>query len=98
MIIFYHKKTGEIIGTVEGRVHFQEHMKVTVSRHNVDDKDIGRIVIGYEDTGEEGKELIEHNLHLWKHQLVFEDPIHPKKVHQCKVKLNKKGEVVDFIK
>lgn len=30
MIIFYHKDTGEIAGTIEGRVHKENHLKMWV--------------------------------------------------------------------
>lgn len=109
MIIFYNKKTGEILGSLEGRVHFREHMKVSVSRSDTNNKDILKVVIGYEDTGktekfindngEEQERTIykEHNLHLWKHQLDFEDPKNPKFPHNHKVKLDKKGNPIDFV-
>ena len=41
MIIFYEKATGKIRGTVDGRIHSKEHLKMWIG----DKKKTGRIVI-----------------------------------------------------
>jgi len=50
MILFYNKKTGNVFATIDGRVHNKEQMKC-----NIDDgtpkKDIGKLIIGWEETG-----------------------------------------------
>ena len=49
MILFYEKATGKIVGTIDGRVHQEEHLKMWVG-----DKDkTGRIVIQWKPTGKE---------------------------------------------
>jgi len=50
MIIFYHKKTGRIIGTIEGRIHGKEHLKMWVGKRN----ETSRIVYNWE-KGKSGK-------------------------------------------
>ncbi len=43
MIIFYHKKTGEIFGTVGGRIHDEDQIKnAMIKPENVDVEDIGK--------------------------------------------------------
>jgi len=108
MIIFYHKKTGEVLGTIEGRVHIPEHLGVSISRSDIKDSDIEKIIIGYEDTGEtkiikdkEGNKQVVpirkgHNLHLWKYQLKFENPKNTLKINNCKA-IIKNNRVVDFV-
>jgi len=45
MIIFYNlKKDGEIVGNIEGRIHNEAQLKVTMGITGVDPKDIGKIV------------------------------------------------------
>lgn len=43
MIIFYHKKTGKIAGTIEGRVHNEDHHKMFIG----DPKDNDRVVCNW---------------------------------------------------
>lgn len=50
MIIFYKTKTGEVVGTIDGRVHGKEHLKMWVGKK---DK-ISRIVYNWE-KGKSGK-------------------------------------------
>jgi len=55
MIIFYNKKTGEIVGTVDGRVHGKEHLKMWIG----DKEKVDRLVIQWKPTGKETKQVIE---------------------------------------
>jgi len=50
MIIFYNKKTGEVFGTVDGRVHGREELSVKIN-NGIPEEDVGRMIIGWEDTG-----------------------------------------------
>ena len=34
MIIFYNKKTGKIVGTIQGRIHSKAHLKMWVGDRN----------------------------------------------------------------
>jgi len=36
MIIFYNKKSGEIIGTIDGRVHDEGQLKVSITQPNIE--------------------------------------------------------------
>lgn len=48
MIIFYNKKTGDIFGKVDGRVHSEHTLKTALIKPgNVPDKDIGKYVIPF---------------------------------------------------
>lgn len=47
MIIFYHKNTKEILGTVNGRVHGEEEMKMVVSPVNIPLSEIGRYIVPF---------------------------------------------------
>lgn len=49
MIIFYNKKTGNIVGSIDGRKHSEDQLKMWVG----DKKENGRIVCSWERTGEE---------------------------------------------
>lgn len=50
MLIFYEKATGNIIGTIDGRIHGEQHMKMWVG----DKETIGRLVCNWvkDETGE----------------------------------------------
>ena len=56
MILFFNKKTGEIIGTVSGRIHSEEHLKMWIG-----DKDkTERIIVNwkpYQYFDEKGKKV-----------------------------------------
>jgi hypothetical protein len=54
MIVFFNKKNGEIFGTIDGRVHNGEQLKMYVS----DDPkmEIGKYIIGFLE-GEDGKRV-----------------------------------------
>lgn len=43
MIIFYEKKTGKIIGTIQGRVHSKEHLNMWIG----DKSETGRLVVNW---------------------------------------------------
>lgn len=47
MIIFYLKKTSEIIGTINGRVHPEEHLKSFIKPSETPKKDIGRYIVPF---------------------------------------------------
>ena len=48
MILFYNKINGEIIGTLEGRVHSTQEVKnAWIQPDNIDKKDIGKYVVPY---------------------------------------------------
>lgn len=44
MIIFYNKNNGEVIGTIEGRMHDEAQLNVSMGVTGVDSKDIQKIV------------------------------------------------------
>ena len=47
MIIFYNKKTGKIVGTIDGRIHHKTHLKMWVGEK----KDTKRLIIDWKQTG-----------------------------------------------
>lgn len=48
MIIFFNKKTGEVYGTISGRVHSEEELnRMIVKPQNVPDEDVGKWVAPY---------------------------------------------------
>lgn len=48
MIIFYNKLTGEIYGSIEGRVHDENTLnKALIKPSNVDAADVGKYVVSY---------------------------------------------------
>lgn len=61
MIIFYNKKTGEIVGTVDGRIHGQEHANMWIGDKNETD----RLIIQWVE-GEEKEVVIEQEIELGK--------------------------------
>ena len=65
MILFYNKTSGEIFGTISGRVHDQGQMKMSISNN---DESVGRFIIGYEETNEieEYKDIIEEMVEIKK--------------------------------
>ncbi len=49
MIIFYHKTTGEILGTIEGRVHSKDVLEnASVKPSKIKKEDVGKYIIPYE--------------------------------------------------
>lgn len=55
MIIFYNKENGEISGTIDGRVHTQEHLNMWVGNK----EETERIICNWEKVGEEYLPTIE---------------------------------------
>lgn len=54
MILFFKKKTGKVFATIDGRVHDQKAMACSIDDGT---KDVGKYIIGWEETGET-KEVI----------------------------------------
>lgn len=57
MILFYKKKTGEIIGTIDGRVHDEIHQKCSIDDGS--GEEIGSFIVGWT---EKDCKRIEHNM------------------------------------
>lgn len=100
MIIFYNKSTHEIIGTIDGRVHSEQQLKMFIG----DPKEVDKIIIGYTDVvtkklknGKLKSERKPYNLHLWNKYLEFENPANFKKIVNHKVNFDKEGKLIDFI-
>jgi hypothetical protein len=49
MIIFYNKKTGKIVGTIDGRVHSDAHLKMWIG----DKKETDRIIVEWKKVDEQ---------------------------------------------
>lgn len=50
MILFYEKQTGKIIGTIDGRIHNEDHLKMWIG----DPTKIGRMIIEWAKDGATG--------------------------------------------
>ena len=90
MIIFYDKKTGEIKGTIEGRIHNDTHLNMWVGSQ----KDNDRIVVNFKPVklyNREGKEISKDAKDEQGRSLVFAVDFEPE--HEQKdifVELDKK--------
>lgn len=98
MIIFYNKKTGDIIGHIEGRVHDPlviEGVKISVS--GVKDSDIGKYVVPMKPKKVKGRvvELLP-DVSFADKILSFESD--KSEIYKHKVELDKDGKVVGFTK
>ena len=51
MILFFDKKTGQIFGTIAGRVHNEDGMKMSID-NGIGKENIGKMIIGWEETNE----------------------------------------------
>lgn len=60
MIFFYKKDDGKIFAVVDGRVHTEQQLNVTISDSTIDESNIDKYVIGWVEKDGEIKE--EHNL------------------------------------
>lgn len=92
MIIFYDKKTGRVIGTIDGRVHNELQMNCFIDDGVVKKKDIGKMVIGWE---EKGKDKVEHNLDHFEILQDIENDKTPTKIYDFKVKDKKLIKIKD---
>ncbi len=61
MILFYNKKTGKVFATVDGRVHSQQQMECHIS-DGTPKKEIGKFIIGWEETGKTKKVSVEKEI------------------------------------
>ena len=85
MRIFFDKKTGEIIGTIDGFSDDPVLDKMMIVPGNMKPEDIGKENIH-----------LGHPLELAAR--MFENPQHPANVLEYRVELDKKGRVIRFIK
>lgn len=82
MIIFYEKKTGRIVGTIEGRVHGEEHLNMWIGEKKGANK-TDRIVCNWVKTGEDEKDYIFEPEKQQK--IFFEIDKNPKEVKKYEV-------------
>jgi len=59
MILFYNKKSGLIEGTIEGRIHSEDHLKMWIG----DKEETDRIVVQWKPTGKETIAIIEEPIY-----------------------------------
>jgi hypothetical protein len=75
MIIFFNKKTGDIFGVINGRVHDQAQMKMSMESKKTPPEDVGRFIIGFEDTDEiEKYDTVENLVEVSKEEFEMIDP------------------------
>jgi len=95
MIIFFNKTTGEILGSIDGRVHFDHHLNVSIAASGHNSQEVERLIIGWVEDSKGNR--LPQNMHLWQNQLVWEDPKHPRKPTKERVVFNKQGDIVGFV-
>ena len=90
MIIFFNKQTGEIVGTVGGRVHNEAQMGIHIGSHEENGKLVNNWVKikDSEDWEPEGEQK----------EIFIELDKSPMKVYDYKVGVNDKGEFTNLIK
>jgi hypothetical protein len=98
MILFYNKKTGEIIGEIEGRVHdplVVRGAKISVS--GTDDKDIGKYIVPTKPRKQKGRivELVP-DVPFTDKILLFEQD--KSEIYKHKLALDKSGQIKGIIK
>jgi hypothetical protein len=105
MIIFFNKKNGNIVGTIDGRTHSEENLKMWIG----DKKETGRIVVQWkpvkwlDKNGEQAKKNSPDVVAIdfapdTEYKQFFADIDRRKKnIYDYKVKL-KNGEVIGFTK
>jgi len=86
MIIFYEKKSGKIVGTIDGRIHSPEHLKMWIG----DKKETARLVIQWKPTGKETVKIIEEPIYK---EYVDDDGF--TETHQVGTK-KRKEKIVEF--
>ena len=74
MIIFYNKKTGNIFGKIDGRVHTEERLKMWIQPSNVAKKDIVKYVVPFKPN------LVEEEVPITEWRMVDEKTKKVKKV------------------
>ena len=78
MIIFYNKQTGEIIGTIEGRIHSEEHLKMWIG----DRETTERVIVQWEPSqyfDQKGNKVEKTKLEKNKTYNAEFEPKHPQK-------------------
>jgi hypothetical protein len=98
MIIFYQKSTGNIIGTIEGRIHDKNTLeKSWIQPDNIPKNDIGKYIVLFEPNLIRGKIQGLKPVGSFANLILeFEDG--KKRVYDYKVNLNQKGQVEGFEK
>lgn len=91
MILFYKKKTGEIIGTIEGRMHSKDQMNAYISQEGIE---IERLICQWKIK----KQWIENNNKYTEFEpdnnqkeIFIELDKNPSKVYEYKIDLNTKS-------
>ncbi len=71
MIIYFNKKTGDIFGTVSGRVHTQQELDNlhAIQPHGIPLEDIGRRVFTLEETVDFERLMERNNIRLFDHKV-----------------------------
>lgn len=59
MILFFDKTDGSIIGTISGRVHSDQELKMTMSSDNLPPEKVGRFIVPFEPVFVEVEEPVE---------------------------------------
>jgi|SRR3972149_340217 len=104
MIIFYNKKTGDIVGTIDGRIHAEDHLKMWVGTKEENDRiivnwipfqwyDIKGRKVGKNDKNKKGQRLAftaDYTPDHSQKELFVEIENNPRKLQEYKVNLQTK--------
>ena len=92
MIIFYNKKSGDIFGVIEGRVH--DNTGLTIKPKDIPEEDIGKYIVPFMTMEDKTGLFIDSSFAeiLYK----FEDK--SENIYKYKVTLGENGELSGFTK
>ena len=62
MIIFYEKATGKIVGTIDGRIHSEDHLRMWMGDREKND----RIVVNWKVVGKEKAKVAGEEVNIWE--------------------------------
>jgi len=90
MIIFYNLKTGNIVGTIEGRIHHESHLKMFIG----DKKENGKIVCQWKVSkrweNKKGEKFVEYEPNHSQKDIFINIDKKPASIYNYKINLKTK--------
>jgi hypothetical protein len=96
MIIFYNKTTGDILGTIEGRVHREDELAMTICPQGVSSSDVGKYIVPTKTKTTKGVKEVIPDVSFSK--LIYEFEAQPAEIYKNRLKLDKTNKVIGFVK